>query len=569
MAGMTMELREYLDFANCSDDDFHRRAAAQLTRYPVSIKEFIESPEYLGDTSVYPANLEALEQLNNPDGIRIGSAYTEAVLAGGIGVGKSTVAVLSLAYQIYVLSCLQSPQRLFNLSERSEIVFVVQAPTERLAKVVGYSRMRELVLQSPYFKRFAPDKRVKSELRFPNGVVLRPLSGSDTAALGQNVLGGLLDEVAFAGFTERSTRIRDREVFDQAERQYNAIAMRRKSRFLNNGRLPGLLCLVSSPQYPEDLIERKIRQAQSDESIYLYQLRLWDVKPDNFGSGRFRVFVGDDNRPPRLLGGEDADKSLTDEVPVEFKLDFERDLDAAIRDICGRPTQTVRPFFRNRERVLAAFNGKSILSKVVVDFSTDRLRFFPRRIENPDLIRWCHIDLALTRDSAGIAIGHCAEFSDVKGETKPVIRMDAVLEVLPPKQGEINLSKIRKLLCLLRESGMNLQFVSFDGYQSADSRQILQSHRFVTGLVSMDRSTEPYEYLRDAIYDGRVHLPNCEKLQTELLKLEFDARKQKVDHPMHGSKDLGDAVAGVVFSLSRRREVICQHNGALSRVSFA
>ena len=159
-----------------------------------------------------------MEQLNNPDGIRIGSAYTEAVLAGGIGVGKSTVAVLSLAYQIYVLSCLQSPQRLFNLSERSEIVFVVQAPTERLAKVVGYSRMRELGLQSPYFKRFAPDKRVKSELRFPNGVVLRPLSGSDTAALGQNVLGGLLDEVAFAGFTERSTRIRDREVFDQAVR---------------------------------------------------------------------------------------------------------------------------------------------------------------------------------------------------------------------------------------------------------------------------------------------------------------------------------------------------------------
>ena len=198
-----MELSEYLDYAHGQDDDFHRQAASQLTRYPVSIREFIESPEYLGDTSVYPANLEALEQLNNPHGVRVGSCYTEAVIAGGIGVGKSTIAILSLAYQIYVLSCLRSPQRLFDLSEKSEVVFVVQAPTERLAKAVGYSRMRELVLQSPYFKGFAPDKRVKSELRFPNGVVLRPLSGSDTAALGQNVLGGLLDEVAFADYTER------------------------------------------------------------------------------------------------------------------------------------------------------------------------------------------------------------------------------------------------------------------------------------------------------------------------------------------------------------------------------
>jgi hypothetical protein len=50
---------------------------------------------------------------------------------------------------------------------------------------------------------------------------------------------------------------------------------------------------------------------------------------------------------------------------------------------------------------------------------------------------------------------------------------------------------------------MNLRFVSFDGYQSADSRQNLATHGFTTGVVSMDRTTEAYDYLRDAIYDGR------------------------------------------------------------------
>ena len=526
-----MELHEFLRYADAQaklGDRFHRSAAQQLTRYPVSIREFVVSSEFLNDTSVYPANMEALEELNNPRGLRIGSSYTEAVIAGAIGVGKSTISVLSLLYQIYVLSCLRSPQQLFDLSPKSEIVFVVQAPTERLAKAVGYSRMRELVLQSPYFtQHHKPEKRIKSELRFPNGVELRPLSGSDTAALGQNVLGGLLDEVAFAEYTERSSRTRDREVFDQAERQYNAIAMRRKSRFLKKGRLPGLLCLVSSPQYPDDLIERKIRQACNDPAISLYQLRLWDVKPDNYGEERFSVFTGDDNRPPRLLGKDDAfDANLTDSVPIEFKSDFERDIDAAIRDICGRPTLSVQPFFRNKQKVVEAFSRKSILSKPSVDFSIER---------------------------------HCSRFIEVQDELKPMIEIDGVLEVLPPKSGEIDYSRIRTLLYKLRHAGMNIRFVSFDGYQSADSRQILAAEGFTTGTVSMDRTTEPYDYLKDAIYDGRVHLPKHDKLREELLRLEFDAKRQKVDHPAHGalgSKDLADAVAGAVYQLSRRREVL-------------
>ena len=232
---------------------------------------------------------------------------------------------------------------------------------------------------------------------------------------------------------------------------------------------------------------------------------------------------------------------------------------------------SVRPFFRNKHKVAEAFSREPILSKPSVDFSHERISFNPTRIENHHLIRWVHIDLALTRDSAGIAIGHCSEFVDVRGERKPMIEIDAVLEVLPPKLGEIDYSKIRSLLYKLRDAGMNLRFVSYDGYQSADSRQILAAEGFTTGVVSIDRTMEPYEYLRDAIYDGRVHLPRHPKLQEELLKLEFDARRQKVDHPSHGnlgSKDLADAVAGVIHQLSRRREVVSEHRASRSESSF-
>jgi hypothetical protein len=48
-------------------------------------------------------------------------------------------------------------------------------------------------------------------------------------------------------------------------------------------------------------------------------------------------------------------------------------------------------------------------------------------------------------------------------------------------------------------------------------------------------------------------------LAKELLSLEWDEGREKVDHSPHGSKDLADALAGVVYGISRRRDVWDQH----------
>jgi len=562
-----MELSDYLDYAKGladKGDEFHLKAARLLHKYPVSVREFVTGADYLNDHSIYPKNLAALEQLNNADGLRIGSQYTEAILAGGIGVGKTSIAIISLAYQIYQLTCLKNPQALFDLSPTSEIVFAVQSPTEKLAKSVGYGRLREMILGARCFKGLnSPDSKIKSEMKFRNGVVLRPLSGATTAALGQNVLGGMLDEIAFANYVQRSTRTRDQDVFDQAEQQYNTIAKRRKSRFMKNGRLPGLLCLVSSPQHPDDLLERKLREASSDSSVYVYRERLWDVKASSYSEERFSVFVGDENRPPRILAEhEEKESGMVDEVPVDFLTDFERDIDGAIRDICGRPSLAISPFFRNKARVLDAFKGNNIINLEAVDFTTQKIqRKKGEYFQDPHRPRWVHCDLALTRDSAGLAIGHVQSFHEFEGELKPIIVVDMVLEILPPKLGEINFQEIRNLLYRLRKSqSLNIKWVSFDGYQSSDSRQLLAQRGFETGLVSMDKTIEPYECLRTAIYDGRVLIPPHVKLQRELLSVEYDLRKGKVDHPTHGSKDVADALAGVVYGLTNRRAVWADHN---------
>jgi hypothetical protein len=556
---------------------------AAMEKYPVSIEDFVLGEEYLGmQGSIYPEVLKSLVELNNPSveglphRIRVGSTYSEAVLTGAIGVAKSTIAIISTAYQLYVLSCLNDPQAVFGIDPSSEILFVFQSVNAALAKQVDYERFKALIEGSPYFcAEFPFDKGIKSELRFPNRVIVRPVSGRETATIGQNVFGGIIDEVNFMEVVQRSKRSVDGDTYDQAIALYNSIARRRKSRFMKRGRLPGLLCLVSSKRYPGQFTDQKVDEARKElaetgsTSIYVYDKRTWDIKPAGTFSGEwFRVFQGDQTRKPRVVEpGEDmaeADRHLLVDIPAEYRQEFETDIMKALRDIAGVSTLAVHPFMMDAEAVSACFGArKSILSRPDTDFDQTTLRLFPRAIQHPDLPRFAHVDLALSGDSAGVVVGHVPAFVSVprggESEILPKIVVDFALEVRPPKGGEIPIGRIRGLFYKLREQGMNLRWISFDGFQSADSIQTLRAKGFVTGTQSVDRKSAPYEITKMALYDRRVEIPQHPKLLKELISLEKDAKTGKVDHPVNGSKDIADGLAGVVYGLTMRREVWVRH----------
>jgi hypothetical protein len=71
---------------------------------------------------------------------------------------------------------------------------------------------------------------------------------------------------------------------------------------------------------------------------------------------------------------------------------------------------------------------------------------------------------------------------------------------------------------------------------------------------------QPYDFLKNAIYDGRVDMPIHPHLQKEMLMLERDVKTTKIDHPIGGSKDCCDALAGIVYGLTMRREIWGQFN---------
>jgi hypothetical protein len=538
---------------------------------PVDFRTFVESDHLLKKRSaLWPEVLRHGSEINS-------GRYVEAVLTGGIGVAKTTIAVYTQAYQLYTLSCLKDPHVLFDLDSSSEILIVFQSINKNLATDVDYRRFRDMISSSPYFEAVFPfDQGRESDMRFPRNIVVKPVSGQDTAAIGQNVIGGIIDEVNFMAVVEKSKATRDGSTYDQAAANYNSIARRRESRFMQMGTLPGMLCLVSSRNYPGQLTDRKEAEARTNPRIYIYDKCLWDIRPERFCGERFLVFIGDDTRKPRILEPDEViageDRRLVKPIPVEYRHSFDQDLLASLRDIAGVATQALHPFMLNTEAVAGCF-GKvaSIASRDDCDFKASKLQIYPKRILNPHEPRFAHIDLALSKDSAGISIGHVPGFKPMnRGEYEeilPIIQFDMILEVRPPRGGEIEFENIRRLMYTLRDSlKLPLKWVSFDQYQSRDSMQIMHQNGFMVGYQSMDIDTYAYDMTKSAFYDGRILAPAHQKAQKEMSTLEIDHKKNKIDHPPQGSKDVSDSMAGVVIGLTLRRELWLRHGIPTNRI---
>ena len=546
---------------------------------PVDIRTFFFSRQYMrlidetGEPTIWPEVVKAAEDICNGN-------FIEVLLTGGIGTAKTTLAILIQAYEVYKLLCFKNPHLVLGIMPGHEILTVFQSLDLQKARDADYLRFKEMIDMAPIFtdELFQYDREIKSELRFSRNIKVRPVSGLETAALGLNVIGGVIDELDSMAVVAKSARSRDDQLYDQAVRLYNSIQRRRISRFMKQGQILGMLCLVSSKQYAGAFTDRKEEEARKKpDQIYVYNRRVWEVKPWDFGSERFRMFVGDAARQPRILKPTETvrekDLDLVHEVPVEYETQFEEDPIGNIRDVLGISTLAIHPYIVNRDAIARAFGRvRSVVSRPECDFIQTRLDLYPNRWKGTEEYpRLAHIDLGLTHDSAGVAIGHVPKFrrirrSEMVTEILPVVRFDLLLDIRPPRGGEIQFEKIRRLLYLLREHGLPIKWVTADSWQSTDMLQILSTQGFLVGEQSTDKTPAPYEVAKTALYDRRVQAPEHLKAQTELTRLERDPVTGKIDHPSDGSKDVADSFASVIFGLSLMAEVWHQHGVDLHEV---
>jgi len=553
----------------------------------VDIQEFVESPDYMGQRGAVRAPImEHLWNIFHGEGA---DSLIEIVLGGAIGIGKNYLADMGMAYTLYRLSCYHNPQIDFGLAPGSSIVFINQSEKLSLAKKVIFEQFAARLKQSPYFTKLFPfDPNYTSELRFPGNIVFMPVSGSTTAALGLNVYGGVLDEVNFMA------RVRDSKFaeytgeaeYDQAEKLYTSLIRRMKSRFMDHGRVPGKLFIVSSANYPGDFIDRKIKEAAEEadgsRTIYIMTMAQWESIPkEKFSGETFLVEVGDDSRRSRILDSisDAVDLDSVIKVPIEYKTDFTRDIEAAIRDLAGLPVGGRNQFIRQRDLLVKAmelhtktFGGQQLFVKDLVDLSTvqdvSKLinRSFLEQVESPTYA--IHLDLSLTGDFCGIGVSRLAgykmtaerrewdddqqEFVLVPAGPIPIISTDGVLGVTPPTSDEVDLDKVGSLVLELAKI-VKVGWVTADQFQSATLLQRFRKNGIRAGVLSVDAKVDPYMELKASIRDERLLLPEVSLLKQELVGLVYDPERRKIDHPPSGSKDLADGVAGSVFIIATRK----------------
>jgi len=506
--------------------------------------------------------------------------------------GKSFSASVGVCRVLYEISCMRDPHGAFHIARHSPIHLVCLSVTEDLAIKVAFDYIIEKIQLSPYFRENFPYRPGKKEFLFPNKVSLAARATTDTSALGLNVISVFLDESDFIKKPGKAKLAAGEK--DTAERIYAKLKRRVKSRFQRNGRLPGMLFIVSSKRRTDDFSARHIEKSRHDPTVFVSDKSLWDVKPESYSKERFHVFVGNESLPSKILEpaevetyravAEGKDTCVVLEVPEDFRPDFERELEEAIRDIAGVATVSIAPFIQRRERIQAAADygdangllhpfstveyvpgsGAEFLWGILAETYSHPLseggyetKWRPRL--NPWAARHVHIDPSLTGDSTGLAIGHVAGYKEVLrrdsnhriyAEKAPVIVIDLILRIVPPLGDEIILGDVRALVYQWAEHGFRLAKITMDSFQSADGLQQMAQKGYSAEVYSVDRTPTAYEMLKTALYEGRLIYYGYPKLLEELRKLEKNHVTHKVDHPPMGSKDCADAVAALVATLS-------------------
>jgi hypothetical protein len=286
--------------------------------------------------------------------------------------------------------------------------------------------------------------------------------------------------------------------------------------------------------------------------------------------------------------------------PTKKREDYDQDFEdnpelAKARYECA-PPDSAEPFFRNRRAIDQGFTlalpGPE--EPVTVNYSwgpSPERDFYYTELGIADLRGvkppegwqvdfdfadwlWCedgfaravHIDTGITRDKLGFAMAHVRGWSTSKikrisEETgqeeeveirRPLVTVDLLTYMEAPKadseghpRGEVELRWARRLIFELIARGFPIARVTYDGFQSTDSIQILNAHGIEAELFSLDRTLDGYDTAKMILYGGgHLSYPH-ELLQKELRALTIFMGR-KVDHPPSGSKDVADAWAGAV-----------------------
>lgn len=564
ISGMTPETRASLElmlkhFRKTGDASaIEELYAIDYDRVPVEIDQFLEDDYYLGGCvkGLAKAWRDELREIFAPD-----SPITTLFITGAIGAGKTTASAICLARKLYELSCLKDPAQFYGLLPRSKIVLGIYSVT--LEKADDITTLLKMYLDtSPYFRENCPRKlRPDDPIFLPTKNLEVPVGSLATHALGDNVLGFVLDE---ANFYKKTKAADNPNETTRAHQLFNEAQNRIVSRFSKYGSTPGFVILISSRKFQSSFLDEKIEAAQTDQSMAkttkVISLALWQAKnPDEFSGESFDVLVGTEQYASRVLEQDEIppEGGHVVRVPEEYRMQFQADPDLALRDIAGVSTVGSRAFFPVMERLRACidpsrqhpftkpeFTIKFGKGSEISDFAIERLlcridhsEWIP--IIHPEIERHVHLDLAYSQECIGFAMGH----PSVTPNALEGMYLDIMLRIRSPTSGEIDLMAPIKFVRWLKSHGYKISHVSFDQFQSRLPIQLLLQAGFNASLLSV--GLMHYNHLKTGFNERRIMMYEYAPLLDEASHLQRGADGDRPGHAPGFFDDVLDAVAAV------------------------
>ncbi len=471
-------------------------------------------------------------------------------LQWGKGSGKDAIARFSSLRVAYLLLCMKSPQDYFGMPSFDSIHLLNIAVNAQQAMNAFFNPMREATKRGWFRDRAEPKQNM---IEYDKHILAISGHSDAEAQEGLNIMLGVADEIdAFKAKNEMiGLGKRAREASTSAESILKMLKGSASTRFPQTYKR----VTISYPRYVGSTIQQQTDEGRAsikefgEKSIHYVSgpLATWDVNP-------------------RIKGKED------------FAEDYRNDPDEAASMYECKPKRATDAYFRNPGIFRIAVDR--VDQPILVDYAVSNtysettqrtvrgwepIFTFAKDFKPIQGARYAlHGDLAIRGDRAGIAMSHVERWEertvkliDSTGfETQsttqvPVIRNDFTISFeadISAKDGdeplprEIQIRWARELAFKLIDLGFWIGSFTFDGFQSADTIQILNMHGIESDRVSTDRDPDIWKTVKDVASEARLKM-----VYSALLFKELEALSRvdggKVDHPPGGSKDEADAFA--------------------------
>ncbi len=265
-------------------------------------------------------------------------------------------------------------------------------------------------------------------------------------------------------------------------------------------------------------------------------------------------------------------------LPNTFYQVFNRDPYEAARNILSIPLGALSPFFQKQE-----FVKKSIDDNLPEIFDVDKMRFVPGMFCDDGIPRYMHIDVGVSNNATGVSCCHVVDWKTiavlddgVETQVKlPVVVFDFVAKLFPPSGGEVFISDIRELIIYkLTDMGYNIRLITYDGFGSLESIQIMKRQGYIVGHLSLDRTTSAiicdsaatdnyrkestdgnytaaWDAFKQGIYDSRITVPHNDDYLKEAKAAERRTKGNRVKIDCQSDAltlDLLESMAGAYFN---------------------